>query len=98
MGTARAHAAAVAAMLRAGRRRHLILLFLGLLLASLHRALVLWDDTLRPHAHGQALLEAALLALAPHVHVHLAGPSELAAVHGTLGDAPPEEPLAALAG
>lgn len=98
MGVAGAEAATVAAVLRAGRGGHLVLLLLGLLLAPLHRALVLRDDALRPHAHGQALLKAALLALAPHVHVHLAGAPELAAVHGALCHAAPEEALAPLAG
>ena len=74
-----------------GVRLHLVLLLLGFLLLPLDGALVLRHDALRPHPDGQALLEPALLALPPHVHVHLAGVAELAAVHRILGDAPPEE-------
>lgn len=70
---------------------HLVLLLLGLLLLPLDGALVLGHDALRPHPDGQALLEPTLLALPPHVHVHLAGMPKLTAVDRILGDAPPEE-------
>jgi len=53
--------------------------------------------TFGPHADGQAFFQPALLALAPHVHVDLAVVAVLALVHGVLGDAPPEEPLAPFA-
>lgn len=54
--------------------------------------------TFGPHADGQAFLQPAFLALAPHVHVDLAVVAVLALVHRVLGDAPPEEALAPLAG
>lgn len=90
--------AAIAAMLRARRSGHFVLLLLGLLFAPLHRTLVLRDDAFRPHTHGQALFQAALLTLSPHVHVHFAGAPELAAVDGALRNAASKEPLAALTG
>jgi hypothetical protein len=70
---------------------------LSLLLLALDGALELRDDALGPHADVEALLEPALLALAPHVHVDLAVVAVLALVHRVLGDAAPEEALAALA-
>lgn len=72
-------------------RLHLVLLLLGLLLLPLDRALVLGHHALRPHPDGETLLEAALLALPPHVHVHLARVPKLAAVHRILGYAAPKE-------
>lgn len=98
MGAMQWTAGTASAVLGAGRTGDLVLLLLGLLLAPLHRALVLRHNALRPHADGQALLQPALLALAPHVHVHLAGPPKLAAIVRILGHAAPKEALAALAG
>ena len=53
--------------------------------------------TLLQHARLSALAEPALLALAPHVHVHLAAAAALAGVLRALDDAAAEEALAALA-
>lgn len=47
--------------------------------------------TLRQHPHRAALPEPAVLALPPHVHVHLAAAAALAAVNGLFGHAAPEE-------
>lgn len=69
----------------------LVLLLLHLLLLALDGALRFGHNALGPHANVQALLQPALLALASHVHVHLALLAELARVDGVLGDAAPEE-------
>lgn len=53
--------------------------------------------TFRPHADGEAFFQPTLLAFPPHVHVDFAVVAVLALVHGVLGDAPPEEPLAPFA-
>jgi len=70
----------------------------GLFLFPLLLTLLLGHHALSPHAHLVALLEPALLALAPHVHVNLTVVPVLARVGGVFGDGPPEEALAALAG
>lgn len=86
------------AMLWTGRTGHLVLLLLRLLLAPLHRTLILRHNAFGSHAHGQALLQSTLLALASHVHVHFAGTSKFAAVDRIFSDTPPKESLATLAG
>lgn len=53
--------------------------------------------TLLPHSCLLALAQPAFLALAPHVHVHLALAAVLADVLRTLDDAAAEEALAAFA-
>lgn len=68
-----------------------VLLLLHLLLLALDGALRFRHNALGSHANVQALLQPALLALASHVHVHLALLAELARVDGVLGDAAPEE-------
>ena len=52
--------------------------------------------TLLSHACFTALAQAALLALAAHVHVHLTAPVVFARVLGALDDTAAEEALAAL--
>lgn len=52
--------------------------------------------TLLQHARLPTLAQAALLALAPHVHVHFTAAVVLAVVLGTFNDAASKEPLAAL--
>lgn len=52
--------------------------------------------TLLQHARLPTLAQAALLALAAHVHVHLAAAIVLAGVLGTFNDAASKEALAAL--
>lgn len=47
--------------------------------------------TFRPHANRQALLQSALLALSPHVHVNVAAIAVLALVHCIFRYTPPEE-------
>lgn len=69
-----------------------------LFLLALHSTLVLWHNAFGPHAHRQALLQPALLTLAPHVHVDLAIVPIFTLVHRVLRDASPEKSLAALAG
>lgn len=96
--TALANETGAEAMLRAGRTAHLVLLFLRLLLAPLHRTLILGYNAFGSHAHGQTFLQATLLTLAPHVHVHFAGPAEFAAIDRIFGHAAPKEAFAALAG
>lgn len=53
--------------------------------------------TLLQHACFSTLAQAALLALAAHVHVHFAAAVVLAGVLCAFNDAPSEETLAALA-
>lgn len=52
--------------------------------------------TLLQHARLPTLAQAALLALAPHVHVHFTAAVVFAVVLGTFNDAAPKEALAAL--
>ena len=52
--------------------------------------------TLLSHAGSRALVQAALLALAAHVHVHLTAAVVFARVLGALDDTAAEEALAAL--
>lgn len=85
------HFSAVHALL--GRRVGFVLVLDGPLCFSLDGALVLGDDALGSHAHGEALLEAALLTLSPHVHVNLTVVAVFALVNGVLRDAAPEEAL-----
>ena len=53
--------------------------------------------TLLQHARLPTLAQAALLALAPHVHVHFTAAVVLAVVLGAFDDAASKEALAALA-
>lgn len=85
--------AAIHASMVLGGGVGLVLVLDGPLRLSLDGALVLGDDALRSHAHAEALLQAALLALAPHVHVNLTVVAVFALVDGVLRDAAPEEAL-----
>lgn len=69
----------------------LVLVLLRLFLFPFDGALDLGHDALGPHADVDALLQPALLALPPHVHVDFAVVAVLALVHRVLRYAPPEE-------
>lgn len=47
--------------------------------------------TLSQHSHGTALPQPAVLALPPHVHVHLTASATLTVIHSLLSHATPKE-------
>lgn len=48
--------------------------------------------TLSQHPYGTTLPQTAVLALSPHVHVHLTAAATFTVIHGLFSHASPEEP------
>lgn len=69
----------------------------GLQIFSISESSGVQTLTLLQHPCLPTLAQAALLALAAHVHVHFTAPVVLAGVLGTFNDAAPKKALAALA-
>ena len=62
----------------------LVFVLLCLLLFSLDSTLIFWYDTFGSHTHSQTFLQATLLALTSHVHVHFTSVSKFTTINSIL--------------